>query len=73
VQELVDEPQRVLSAEVTAAELVLLLLAVGPNALVAAIRGVVHDEMLVSVFNAVRYDVHPELIPEGMRGLDDWA
>jgi hypothetical protein len=31
----------------------------------------VHDERLVSLSNEVRNDVHPELIPAGMRGFVD--
>jgi len=56
----------------------------GPNALEAAIRGAVHDDRLLSLFNWFRYVEQPELIPVGMRGFadgvaaaaedaDDWA
>jgi len=80
-----EDEQIVSSAALTVeVEGVSVELAPGPNALDAAIRGAVHDDRLLSLFNWFRYVEQPELIPVGMRGFadgvaaaaedaDDWA
>lgn len=45
------------------------LLAPGPNCFDASMRELVHDDKLLSPFSKLRNDVHPSLIPVGMRGL----
>lgn len=85
VQELAEVEHKLLSAElIIEDEGVDVELELGPNCEVAAIRGVVHDEKLVSLSRKSRNDSHVELIPVGMRGfavgfdadaedVEDWA
>lgn len=44
-------------------------LTLGPNWEVAAMRGPVHDERLISLSSELRNDSHPELTSVGMRGF----
>lgn len=70
MQELAVVEQMLLSAElIVPAEGVELELAPGPNWEVAAIIGLVHDDMLLSLSSESRNVWHPELTPVGMRGF----
>ena len=70
-QELADVEHMLLSAVlIVAEEGVDVELAPDPNEDVAAMRGLVHNERLVSLSSELRNDPHPELIPVGIRGFE---
>ena len=68
----VELPQTILSAvEMVEADVEPVALELGPKSAVALTNGARQDESVELEFRVVRKELQPELIPLGMRGLDE--
>lgn len=69
MHELPDDEQMLFSAELIVDADGVVALGPGPNCCEAEMRGLVQDDKLLSLLRLERKDEHPELMPEGIRGL----